>query len=84
MLHLPAGKIRRLHVSQPAIRKYVKHGVKEPVLSVNTSDGTYHGERVDILDDAGKVVASLISSLDKPLSCGARGWIQSRNALRIS
>ena len=64
--------LKRIHVSQPRIRNNVKTGSRDPVISVVTSRGTKHAHEVNI-----KGESRLIYSPDKPLSCGARLWLES-------
>jgi hypothetical protein len=64
-----------IHVNQHKIRANAKNGTNDPVLTVKTyKDNNYAHEAV-ILHD-GVVVARVIYSKDKPLSCGARVWIE--------
>ena len=70
-----------LHINQHNIRHNSKNASKRPVISVKTyKDNTYCDE-VEILDSLGFVVARVVYSPDKPLSCGAKVWIEtdSRN-----
>jgi hypothetical protein len=39
---------------------------------------------VDILDKDGNVICSVVQQIDKPLSCGARVWIETEAAVRIT
>lgn len=62
---------KRIHVSQPRIRNNVKTGARDPAISIVTSKGTQHAHEVVI-----KGPSKMIYSPDKPLSCGARLWIE--------
>ena len=65
---------KRIHVNQHIIRKNHKTGEREPVLTVKTyKDNTYCHEV--LVDGPCKV----IYSPDKPLSCGARVWIETEH-----
>ena len=67
-----------IHVNQHAIRRNVKNDTREPVLTVKTyKDNTYASE-VNI-DGPSRVVYSP----DKPLSCGARVWIETTSNVEI-
>lgn len=68
-----------IHVNQHKIRSNIKAEVKEPVLTTKTYKSNVYANKVDILDSAGNVVASVVYSPDKPLSCGARVWIETEN-----
>lgn len=60
-----------VHVHQAKIRKNIKAEKKEPVLTVKTYKSNTYGYEVDI-DGPSRI----IYSPDKPLSCGARVWIE--------
>ena len=64
------GMIKRLHVSQPNIRHNIKGSDKRPPLTIQTSAGPVNAWDVDI-EGPSRLVWS-----DKPLSCGARVWIE--------
>lgn len=65
----------RIHVNQHNIRTNAKGG-NLPVLTVKDYKQNRKGNRVDIFDDDGVVVATVVYSPDKPLSCGAKVWIE--------
>ena len=65
-----------IHVNQHKIRKNTKLGTNEPVLTVKTyKDNNYAHEAILTTKD-GVEVAKVIYSPHKPLSCGARVWIE--------
>lgn len=78
------GRISRVHVDQFAIKRNRKQGTQDPPISLKTSKGTHKANRVDLLDENGNVVASVIYSPEKPLSCGAHVWVESRLEARVS
>ena len=53
------------------IRSNKKNGTNDPVITVKTYKSNTYGHEVDIL---GK--SKVVYSPDKPLSCGARVWIE--------
>lgn len=65
-----------IHVNQHVIKRNNKHGEREPVLSAKTYKTNQYGHEVAIRSDTGDVVAKVVYSPDKPLSCGARVWIE--------
>lgn len=68
-----------IHVNQHVIRDNLKTGARNPVITVkNGKDNTY-AHAVDILDEHGTITARVVYSPDKPLSCGARVWIETYN-----
>jgi hypothetical protein len=71
-----------IHVNQHNVKANNK-GANLPVITCKTyKDNTYANE-VEILDGVGEVVAKVIYSPDKPLSCGAKVWIETNNEIRI-
>lgn len=63
----------RIHVNQHIIRRNVKTGEAVPPISIKTSKGTYYASKVEV--DGPCVV---VYRPDKPLSCGARVWIETK------
>ena len=61
----------KIHVNQHKIRANKKHGTNDPVITVKTSKSNTYGHEVTI-NGSSKV----IYSPDKPLSCGAKVWIE--------
>jgi hypothetical protein len=70
---LHKGTIKRIHVNQHHLRANRKDGGKRPVITVQTSKGPVYADHVDI-----KGESSLVFRPEKPLSCGARIWIETR------
>lgn len=60
-----------IHVNQHAIRRNAKSGSNEPVLTVKTYKSNTYAHTVDIQGPS-----RLVYRPDKPLSCGARVWIE--------
>ena len=60
-----------IHVNQHAVRANVKNGTDDPVLTVKTYKSNTYAHEVDIKGDS-----KIVYSPDKPLSCGARVWIE--------
>ena len=61
----------QIHINMHTIRANNKHGRRDPVITCKTYKSNTYGHEVDI-DGPSKVVYSP----DKPLSCGARVWIE--------
>ncbi len=53
------------------IRSNKKNGTNDPVITVKTYKSNTYGHEVDILGNS-----KVVYSPDKPLSCGARVWIE--------
>lgn len=60
-----------IHVNQHRIRRNLKQGSKDPVLTVKTYNSNQYAHEVDI-----RGPSKIVYSPDKPLSCGARVWIE--------
>ena len=65
-----------IHVNQHKIKKNTKHGTDEPVLTVKTYKQNDYAHEAIIKTKNGVEVAKVIYSPHKPLSCGARVWIE--------
>ena len=64
----------KIHVNQHVVRSNKKHGKKEPVLTVKTYKSNRYAHEVEINGPS-----KVIYSPDKPLSCGARVWIETES-----
>ena len=69
--------ITRIHVNQHVIRSNTKTGKREPVLTVKNYKDNIKCNEVAI--QSGRVVYSP----DKPLSCGAKVWIETTEPVEI-
>ena len=72
-----------IHVNQHNIRKNIKSNAKAPVITVKTYKSNTYANQVIIKDKEGNEVARVIYSPDKPLSCGARVWIETTNEVEV-
>lgn len=70
------------HVDQHIIRRNHKTGERAAPLSVRTYKSHAKANRVEILDKEGNVVACVRYEPEKPLSCGARVWIETQHEVR--
>ena len=68
----------RIHVNQQKIRSNKKHNLNEPVITVKTSKSNTYAHEVEVLGPS-----KIIYSPDKPLSCGARVWIETEGEVKI-
>ena len=71
-----------IHVNQHNIKANAK-GESKPVLTCKTYKGNKYSNEVVILDRDGREAAKIIYSPDKPLSCGAKVWIETFNEIQI-
>lgn len=69
---------RFIHINQHKIRSNHTNGEREPVITCKTYKENVYGYEAEFIN--GKVVYSP----DKPLSCGARVWIETEEPVRIN
>jgi len=69
---------KRIHVNMHVIRKNNKTGERNPVLTVKTSKSNQYAHEVSI-----EGPSKVIYSPDKPLSCGARVWIETDSEVKL-
>ena len=67
-----------IHVNQHVIKENAKTGEREPVLTVKTYKSNTYASEVEIKGDS-----KIVYSHDKPLSCGARVWIETQGEVII-
>lgn len=65
-----------IHVNQHIIKSNAKTGANDPVLTCKTYKENTYAHEADIVDPEGNVVATIIYRPNKPLSCGAKVWIE--------
>jgi|TARA_Y100000296_G_C5030124_1_gene184373 hypothetical protein len=70
--------LKRIHVNQHKIRSNKKYNLNEPVITVKTSKSNTYGHNVEILGPS-----KVIYSPHKPLSCGAKVWIETQAEVKI-
>jgi hypothetical protein len=75
--------ISRVHVNQYHIKANAK-GKNKPVFTVKTYKENVKGNKVVIKDKAGTVVATFVYSPDKPLSCGAKVWLETELTVDVA
>jgi len=61
----------RIHVNQHIIKRNAKTGEREPVITVKQGRNNTYAHSVEILGPS-----TMVYSPDKPLSCGAKVWIE--------
>ena len=72
-----------IHVNQHIIKSNRKNGDTEPVLTVKTYKSNDYGHEAILYDKDGEVVAKVVYSPEKPLSCGAHVWIETHNKVDV-
>jgi len=69
---------KRIHINQHKIRSNKKHNLNEPVITVKTSKSNDYAHEVEINGPS-----KVIYSPDKPLSCGAKVWIETEAEVNL-
>ena len=72
-----------IHINQHKIRSNQKTGDREPVITCKTYKDNTYGHSVSVMDKDGIEACKIVYSPDKPLSCGARVWIETQNKIKI-
>jgi hypothetical protein len=67
-----------IHVNQHVIKSNSKTGERKPVLTVKTYKSNTYAHEVEISGPS-----RVVYSPDKPLSCGAKVWIETYAAVEI-
>ena len=70
-----------IHVNQHVIKRNTKNKTDDPVLSVKTYKDNNYAHEAIIRDKSGNEIARVIYRPHKPLSCGARCWIETDTEL---
>ena len=63
--------LKRIHVNMHKIKANKKHGTNDPVITIKTSKSNTYAHEVSILGPS-----KVVYKPNKPLSCGARVWIE--------
>ena len=71
--------IKRIHINQHKIKSNIKNGTNEPVITVKTYNSNTYTNKVII-----KGPSRVIYRPNKPLSCGARVWIETEAEVKIN
>jgi hypothetical protein len=67
-----------VHVNQHKIKSNAQSGSRDPVLTVKTYKDNRYGSRVFIPGPC-----YVVYSPDKPLSCGAKVWIETESSVEV-
>ena len=65
-----------IHINQHIIRSNSKNNTNDPVITCKTYKSNEYANSLDIKDKNNITIAKVIYSPDKPLSCGAKVWIE--------
>lgn len=69
--------LKKIHINMHVIRKNKKENLYDPVVTVKSSSGNFYGHRVQI-EGPSEIVYP-----EKPLSCGARVWVETRSPVQV-
>ena len=69
---------KKIHINQHHIRSNSKHNTDLPVMTVKTYKENIKGNTVQI-----NGASTVVYSPDKPLSCGAKVWIETDAEVRV-
>jgi len=72
------NKIARIHVNQHVIKANAKNGESNPIFTVKQGGKNTYAFNVKV-----KGEMELVYSPDKPLSCGAKVWIETRGDIEL-
>ena len=72
------NKIARIHVNQHVIKANAKNGENNPIFTIKQGGSNTYAHNVKV-----KGEMELVYSPDKPLSCGAKVWIETKGDITI-
>ena len=72
------NKIARIHVNQHVIKANAKNGENNPIFTIKQGGKNTYAHNVKV-----KGEMELVYSPDKPLSCGAKVWIETRGDITL-
>jgi hypothetical protein len=70
--------MKRIHINQHIIKRNAKTGNREPVITIKEGRTNTYAHSVEILGPS-----KLVYSPDKPLSCGAKVWIETDADIKV-
>lgn len=77
-LVMPAGTIKRIHVNQHIVRANIKAEADNHSVTVQWKGKSYIARDVAV-----RGASTVMQRMNKPLSCGARIWIETRAEVEI-
>lgn len=72
------NKIARIHVNQHIIKANAKNGENNPIFTIKQGGKNTYAHNVKVVGEM-----ELVYSPDKPLSCGAKVWIETRGDIEV-
>ena len=73
-----------IHVNQHIIKANAKNGRADPCLTIKTYKSNVYANEACILDSEGVEIARVVYRPHKPLSCGARCWVETQNDVVVT
>ena len=70
---------KRIHIYKHVIRRNARNDKNDPVITVKTSRDNIYCHEVKILGES-----TVVYSPDKPLSCGAKVWIETTADIEVT
>ena len=70
--------MKRIHVNMHKVKENKKHGTNEPVITIKEGKSNTYCHEVSILGES-----KVVYRPEKPLSCGAKVWIETNAELEI-
>ena len=71
--------ITRVHVNQHVIRANAKNGENNPIFTIKSKGKNTYAHRVKVVGEM-----ELVYSPHKPLSCGAKVWIETKGDIVVT
>tara|TARA_R110000868_G_scaffold30367_1_gene112551 strand:- start:195 stop:581 length:387 start_codon:yes stop_codon:yes gene_type:complete len=72
------NKIARIHVNQHVIKANAKNGENNPIFTIKQGGSNTYAHNVKVVGEM-----ELVYSPDKPLSCGAKVWIETKGNIEV-
>lgn len=77
-MNMPAGLLKRIHVNQGVIKHNVKNKEDLPAVTVRWRGKSYTAAAVIVRGES-----RIVQRMQKPLSCGARIWIETNAEVEL-
>ena len=74
---------KRIHINQHKIKSNAKNDCSDAVITCKTYKENVYADKLRILDKNGNTMAEVIYSPHKPLTCGAKVWIETSADVEI-
>lgn len=78
---LEAGTIKRVHVNRHILAQNLKYNTNDPAITIQTSEGPITASHAKFLTGMPRMRQAGIDGA-KPLSCGARVWVETKGKIQ--